>query len=238
MQQCPFAKRAFTIEYRISDPGPDSNAIPNSFPAGLMDVVAGYVYLVDVVGFEPENIIVVGDSAGGNLALAFARYLVDHIAELSATVKTLGPLPPSYPLVLLSPWCDLGTSHESPASSLVTNTYDFLPDVRRGLLFEVRKVYAGLLGMEGASVNPYLSPASTHSAMDGPSFKGFPPTFISAGGMERFVDQCRTLAKKMAADLGEDRVVYVEEPDACHDVLVLPFEQRNDTMKALALWLA
>ncbi|MFT4088451.1 MAG: alpha/beta hydrolase [Gordonia sp. (in: high G+C Gram-positive bacteria)] len=57
------AKRAgigvFTLDYRL---GPKYR-----FPAGGDDAVRGYRWLLDI-GFEPEQIIVAGDSAGGHLA--------------------------------------------------------------------------------------------------------------------------------------------------------------------------
>ena len=38
-------------------------------PAPALDALAAYVRLTDKLGFEPRNIIVMGDSAGGNLSL-------------------------------------------------------------------------------------------------------------------------------------------------------------------------
>ncbi|EED81345.1 hypothetical protein POSPLDRAFT_88000 [Postia placenta Mad-698-R] len=118
------AKRGLAVEYRLTDPA--SNA--NPFPAALIDCIAGYHYLIDIVDFAPENIILLGDSAGGNLALALARYIIDNITELSTRMK-LPPTPPSYSMVLLSPWCDLGTSHETPGSSALNFWYDSMPDL-------------------------------------------------------------------------------------------------------------
>ena len=46
--------------------------------AALIDALAGYNYLVNTVGFHPTRIILEGDSAGGNLALALTRYLLEH----------------------------------------------------------------------------------------------------------------------------------------------------------------
>ncbi|KAG6378164.1 Alpha/Beta hydrolase protein [Boletus reticuloceps] len=70
------APHALSLEYRLSAtvPLPDQNP----FPAALLDALAGYNYLVDVMGYSPSNIVLVGDSAGGNLALALTRYLVEN----------------------------------------------------------------------------------------------------------------------------------------------------------------
>ena len=71
--------RALCLEYRLTS-NPHSKPI-NPFPAALIDAVAGYNYLVNVLGFEPANIIIEGDSAGANLALALTRYLVENYGQ-------------------------------------------------------------------------------------------------------------------------------------------------------------
>lgn len=67
--------RSLSLDYRLSVPcRPDIG----SYPAALLDAVAGYIYLVRTCGFKESNVIVAGDSAGGNLALALCRYLRDE----------------------------------------------------------------------------------------------------------------------------------------------------------------
>jgi hypothetical protein len=46
-----------------------------AFPGNLLDALSGYLYLVSELGFEPDKVVVMGDSAGGNTALGLARYL-------------------------------------------------------------------------------------------------------------------------------------------------------------------
>lgn len=46
-----------------------------AFPGNLLDALSGYLYLVNELGFEPDKVVVMGDSAGGNTALGLARYL-------------------------------------------------------------------------------------------------------------------------------------------------------------------
>ena len=45
-----------------------------AFPAQLLDLTAGFAYLL-ARGFTPENIVLIGDSSGGHLLLALSRYL-------------------------------------------------------------------------------------------------------------------------------------------------------------------
>lgn len=71
-----------------------------AFPAPLLDALAGYLHLTRTLGFPPENITLIGESAGGHLALTLSRYLADI------------SLPQPGSMVLLSPWADF-TMHPS-----------------------------------------------------------------------------------------------------------------------------
>ncbi|KAJ9091609.1 hypothetical protein QFC21_007149 [Naganishia friedmannii] len=64
-----------------------SLSVDTAFPACLLDALAGYLFLTRDLGFEPSNIILMGDSAGGNLALALARYL-GELAERGGSERT------------------------------------------------------------------------------------------------------------------------------------------------------
>ncbi|PYI06551.1 alpha/beta-hydrolase [Aspergillus sclerotiicarbonarius CBS 121057] len=82
-------------QYRLSV---EENA---SFPAALQDGIMAYVYLLDTLGVAPENIILSGDSAGGNLVLAMLRHLTEEV-DAGLPLPGVG--------LLWSPWLDL-TDH-------------------------------------------------------------------------------------------------------------------------------
>ncbi|KAK2462088.1 hypothetical protein APHAL10511_006551 [Amanita phalloides] len=220
-------RRTFSVEYRLSstDPFP----VANPFPAALIDALAGYSYLVNVVGFSPDDIIVAGDSAGGNLAHALTRYLVEN-----QNSNFNLPAPPGA-LLLFSPWCDLSDSHCVPGSSAMTclNTDYITPD---GGSYQ-KKAFLGPHGPEAGKTNRYISPACRHPSLS-IDFKGFPRTLIVAGGAEIHIDQIRTMRTRMAHDLGE-RVWYIEEADAAHDYVVFGWHEpeRTRTLKEVALWM-
>jgi hypothetical protein len=48
------------------------------FPTTLLDALVGFTYLTWTVSFSPEDIIIEGNSAGDNLALALVHYLVEN----------------------------------------------------------------------------------------------------------------------------------------------------------------
>lgn len=211
----PSFRRAFAIEYRLTSSV--TNDFTNPFPAALLDAIAGYAYLVNDVGFSPKDIVVIGDSAGGNLALALTRYLVEA-TSLPGNI----PQPPGA-VILVSPWSDLGTSHTRPGASLETHLpSDILTSIDKGTFINARTNYCGVLGFpSAANSNPYISPGSVHREMPPVSFKGFPKTFIISGDAEILIDQIRGLVRRMKKDLGEEMVYYHEEKDAIHDYIAL-----------------
>ncbi|KAG5634777.1 hypothetical protein H0H81_000802 [Sphagnurus paluster] len=233
LQYADSIQRSFSIEYRLSSHKPF--VVENPFPAALLDALAGYNYLVNVVGYDPKNIIVAGDSAGGNLAHALTRYLVEHqVAETTDPNFTPLPAPPGG-LLLLSPWCDLSTSHEGPSASSHQFTKSDYLSVDGGMNY-AKDAFLGPLGMGAAVRNPYVSPASLDPAMV-IDFKGFPRTLIVSGGAEILYDQIATLRDKMIKDLG-DELTYHEAKDGIHDYLVFQWHEpeRSQTLKAIAEW--
>ena len=231
--------RIFAIEYRLCSV--ESSTAVNSFPAALLDALAGYNYLVNVIGFAPLDIIICGDSAGGNLALALTRYLVEN--QSSADVNL--PAPPAG-MILLSPWSDLSESNHQPGSSRFRNDNSDFINVDEGYI-ATKMAFLGPHGLEASETNRYISPACIY-----PSFKidfiGFPRTFIIAGGAEVLLDQIKTLYQRMVKDLGSGngvgenggKVRYLEAPDAIHDFIAFEWHEpeRSSALKEIADWVA
>ena len=230
--------RVFSLEYRLAV-GKHKPAHP--FPTQLLDALAGYNYLVNVVGFSPDDIIIAGDSAGGNLAHALTMYLTEYKDATDVVI----PAPPSA-VILLSPWIDLGVTHINlPKGSAKT----FLPsdyiDVTSSRTKYSIDAFIGPHGHEIAEINPYISPASLDPGLH-VDFKNFPRTFIVGGGAEVLIDSIRTLRDRMVKDLGEGngvkegegKVRYFEAPDGFHDYLIFPFHEpeRTNTLIEINKW--
>ncbi|KAA1480091.1 alpha beta-hydrolase [Dentipellis sp. KUC8613] len=249
-------RRALAPEYRLSRAAPFAPA--NAFPAALLDALAGYRHLVHDLGFSPADIVVAGDSAGGNLALALVRYLVENYKNESVDGKENGngrvqvdgeqaneqvPAPPGA-LILLSPWADLSASHHHPGASSFTNARaDYLgvaggPAVRYSVT-----AFVGPLGLDGARTNRFVSPACADPAIGQVSFAGWPRTFVVAGEAELLRDQIRALVQRMEGDMGrgsgDGQVEYWEEEGAVHDYLVFLFHEpeRTRTLEGIARWM-
>lgn len=152
------------------------------YPAALEDAVEGYKFLLDK-GYEPKNIIVVGDSAGGNLAISMIMHLRDNNYALP-----IG-------LILMSPWTDFTQNGNS-------YTYNIYNDVMFGINFgeslkqhPINTIYAG----ETELTDKYLSNIYG-------DFDNFPKTLIQVGTYEILESDSKTIYKK-AKDSGVDVIL-------------------------------
>lgn len=221
-------KRLLAVEYRLSTGEPVAPTA-NPFPAALLDVISGYVYLVKVLKFDTKNIVLAGDSCGANLALALTRC----IRELQN--PSLG-MPKA--LILYSPWVDPGDSHTTENSSVIRNGH-----IDYGSLYVkdmwATEVYTAPFEKNFHSTNPYVSPASKKlpKELQKGLFKGFPRTLVFAGDREQLIDSMRTFRDKMQADIGKD-LTYVETKDAVHDVILYHWYQpeRNEIIQKVSEW--
>jgi acetyl esterase/lipase len=136
--------RVLAIDYRLAPEAP--------FPAGIEDCKNVYRWLLQH-GYQPQNIVILGESAGGGLALAMT---------LSMRYEEV-PLPTA--LVLLSPWADLTHSGDSAYTLAPHSTLCWEID-----LASAAKAY---LGGEDPS-NPLISPVYA-------DYTGMPPMLVHAG---------------------------------------------------------
>jgi monoterpene epsilon-lactone hydrolase len=149
------------------------------FPAAVEDATAAYRYLLST-GTPPERIVVMGDSAGGGLAVAMLLALRDAEDPLPAGVVTF------------SPWADLrcvgGTMDACAGVDIMCS--------REGLL-EMAGVY---LDGENAS-NPLASPVYGDLA-------GLPPLLTFVGGDEVLLDDSIRLVRGFGEG-GADATLFV-----------------------------
>jgi len=221
-------RRIFSCSYRLASSSPFPNK--NPFPAGLLDALAAYHYLLKEVGASPQNITVYGDSSGGNLALALARYLTVN------TFPTSFPVPGA--LLLFSPTVEWAVTHTAPNGSWKRNQRtDFSQSFFRGY---TQRSLLGKLPTETAYVSPWISPASLKLPADvlKGMFKGFPRTYIVVGDGEVALDATRTLRDRMVAGMGENNVELLEVKDATHDIVTMRFfePERTETLKLIGAW--
>ena len=119
-----------TIDYRL--------APEHRFPAAFDDCTTALVGLIDG-GLVPERAVFVGDSCGGGLALATARWARDTIAAGPAGIASL------------SGWVDLDTLGYGPGGPAGPD-----PFISEGFLRNRARDY---LGPDGDPLDPRASPA-------------------------------------------------------------------------------
>jgi monoterpene epsilon-lactone hydrolase len=147
---------------------PDYRLAPeNPAPAAHDDAFAVYRAVLSR-GYEPAKLALIGDSAGGNLALATA-----------VRAKDAGlPLPAA--LVLFSPWLDFieqGASYRTIKDD---------PILLAPVVDNFKQAYLG----NGDYRSPKVTPFDADQT-------GLPPTLVHVGGWERLRDDSVTIVERM-----------------------------------------
>lgn len=143
----------------------------NPFPKGLEDALNIYKYLLGE-GYSSNNIAIIGDSAGGGLAVATVLKLRDLGLDLPAA------------LGLFSPWVDLTLKGDTIETLKIYETI-----LNKIQLEGSAKIYAGNDELN----NPLISPVFA-------DYKDFPPMMILAGSREMLLSDSMNLARKAALD--------------------------------------
>lgn len=190
------AAYVFCPQYRLSsNPG-------CQFPAALQDAITAYSYLINERELSASQIILSGDSAGANLALALTRYLTEHgdAAGLGKPHATL----------LWSPWV-------SPLGSLTSETFDGSP--HRGTDY----ITASFGGWGARTYQPSKSSGLTldhpYISFTGHAFATPTPIYISTGECEVLYHDDIKLADELLAIKGNKVKLQVEE-HAVHDTIL------------------
>ncbi|KAI2623044.1 alpha/beta hydrolase fold-3 domain-containing protein [Hypomontagnella submonticulosa] len=190
VEQCG-AAAVFAPQYRLS-----GYASLNPFPAALQDSLTAYTFLLYELGIPPHQVVLAGDSAGANLAIALLRYIKEFGRELN--------IPTPRCAVLVSPWvAPFDYDRETP-----NRTSDYLP---RSFLYWGAQAYAGHLP-DGRS-NPYVTPLAE-------AFATPIPILVTVGTAEILFDAVTAWVKKMK-DIPENSVELYRENAACHDTFLV-----------------
>lgn len=148
------------FDYRLAPEHP--------YPAALEDAVKVWNHLM-LLGYGARQVIVTGDSAGANLALALTHKL-----------KEEGRMLPGG-LLLMSPWTDLSSSGKSFLEKAQED-----PVLSPAYIYQMIEAYAGHQDVKQPLISPLFG-----------DFKGFPPTYIQVGEHEILLDDATRLYKAM-----------------------------------------
>jgi monoterpene epsilon-lactone hydrolase len=168
------------VDYRLAPEHP--------FPAALDDAVAAYRWLL-AQGVAPRQIAIMGDSAGGGLALATLLRLRDEGLPLPAVA------------VALSPWTDLAMTGASYARNARAD-----PMIDVAVVPHLVRLYLG-----GADPrHPHASPLYGDPT-------GLPPTLFQIGSDEILHDDAVRMAERMrAAGCHAELEVWPRMPHVWH----------------------
>ncbi|MBF7096952.1 alpha/beta hydrolase [Alkalibacter mobilis] len=153
------ASEMLIINYRL--------APENKYPKALNDAIKAYKWILEK-GYSPQDIYLMGDSAGGGLALS--------------TVLAMKKMGISFPagIVCMSPWTNLSLSFSSMANRRKRDPM-LVPEV----LKECASLYCG-----NNVKDPLVSPVYG-------DFKDFPPVLLQVGTEEILYDDSVELAKRL-----------------------------------------
>jgi epsilon-lactone hydrolase len=152
-----------TVDYRLAPEHP--------FPAAYDDCVSAYTCLVGDGGVDPGSLAVLGDSAGGNLALAVTVAARDRRLPLPARVA------------MISPFADLTFSGPS-----IEQRRDLDPYVTRALLESMAADYLG-----------DSDPADPRCSAVFADVNGLPPLLIQVGDKEILYDDATRIRDRALA---------------------------------------
>ena len=144
----------------------------NPYPAALDDARSAYSALLEM-GWNADQIILAGDSAGGGLVLA-----------VMALLREAGESAPAGG-ILLSPWLDLALTSDSMERLAARDPWTTKPTLET-----FGKLYAGDVALDDPQVSPVY--------MD---FAGLPPILIHVSASEILLDDA-TRARDRASTAG------------------------------------
>ena len=172
----------FSIDYRLTPRFKCLDAVK--------DCEDGYRFLLE--RFDPKKIVLMGDSAGGNLVLALTHKLIDDGLPVSGGIVSC-----------------------SPVTQFVRYAYSYYECSCKtdfGIIFGINQVaehYRGELPLD----HPYLSPLAG-------DVSGFPPTYLDASSAESLRDDARMMYVRLK-EAGVD-AEYHELFDFFHAMLTRP----------------
>lgn len=185
------------FDYRLSP--------EHQYPCALEDAMKAWNYLM-LLGYGARDVIIAGDSAGGNLALSLVLQLKKEKRQLPKA------------MLLLSPWTDMtnsGKSHQTRA--------EIDPVLNAEYMKKAVQYYIGDATKD--LTDPQISPLFAE-------FKDFPPTYIQVGDNEILLSDSVNLHKKMQKDNVHVQIDIFK--GMWHVFQMSPFKTANKAMEQCA----
>ncbi|PON22764.1 hypothetical protein TGAM01_v208450 [Trichoderma gamsii] len=182
-------------------------------PVQLRQAAAALSEILDA-GFGAKDIVVGGDSAGGNLTVQLLHHLIEPHAEV-ARIVLQEPLSAAF---LISPWLGMDTS---AASFRENDLYDMISmDILRSLAIVIPP------GGDGTSIDEkgpdsWAEPLECKGPWLNKLGSAVGKIYITVGDREILADQGKLMAKTVTAMQTGVEVTLESNPKAAHDFLVV-----------------
>ena len=183
------------FDYRLAPEHP--------FPAALEDALTAYRWILEQ-GTTPENIVIMGESAGGGLCLATLLAVRDQGLPLPAGA------------VALSPWTDLkltGDSYRTKANVCISPP---------GMSTVCSKYYVG----DHDPTEPWISPLYG-------DLHGLPPLFINVGDYETMRDDSTRFAAKAKAAGVDTTLMVGKKMIHCYPLMAPMFPEATQALEEI-----
>ncbi|TCK27528.1 alpha/beta hydrolase [Pseudonocardia endophytica] len=194
---------AFVLDYR--------RAPENPHPAQVEDGVAAFTGLTEH-GIAPESITTIGDSAGGNLAVAVALSLREQGLPLPGRI------------IAFSPWLDMENTGETLVTNAATDAL-VTPPLLEGMI-------AGVLA-EG-KIDPTTPLANPLHA----DLTGLPRLYVNAGGAESLLSDATRLVDRARAAGVDVTLSVVDDMQHVFPFMAGTAKVADDEIAAIAAWYA
>ena len=193
--------RALSVDYRLAPEFPH--------PAPVNDMTEAYRWLIEEQGYQPGDIALIGDSAGGALALT-------NIVNIR--LKGL-PLPAA--TISISPWACKDTSSPSYVTNLDND------------VLTKRELSSGLadmvIGEDGDWRDPLINPFYI-------DYTGYPPIYLQVGGYEAILNdstRIADLAQKAGVAVKIDVFPGMQH---CFQLMAGHAPEADDAIARIAAW--
>lgn len=194
--------RALSVDYRLAPEFPH--------PAAVNDMTAAYRWLITEQDYQPSNIALIGDSAGGALA-------VTNIANM----RRQG-LPFPAAAVSISPWACKDTSSPSYQTNLSND------------VLTKRELSVGLadmvIGTDGDWQDPLINPFYI-------DYTGFPPIYLQVGGFEAILDDSTRIAELARGAGCAVRIDIFPGMQHCFQLMAGKAPEADDAVARIGQWL-
>jgi acetyl esterase/lipase len=179
----------------------------NVHPGPVNDMVRSYRWLLDQ-GIRPDHVALIGDSAGGGLAVTTILRAREQQLPPAATMP-------------LSPWLDMDATGET-----------FETNAAKDLLVTreiIQTMASTFLGEGGNRRDPLANPLYA-------DLTGFPPIYVQTGANETLLDDSHKLAD-LARKSGVDATLeIVPEMQHVFQFLAGTAPEADDAIRRLAVW--